>query len=102
MKPVEFKYQNSIYAEDQKEYNPLPSLKIEGAEGHVVSCWKLSLNERIKVLFFGVIWMDLISFNKPLSPSYLSVTRKDVFSHPDDKIKWWSKYLKRKTNDKQR
>ncbi len=46
MKPVNFKHANTEYAKDQPQYGTLPTLKIEGAEGHVVSCWKLSFKER--------------------------------------------------------
>ena len=94
MKPVEFKHQNIVFAKDQPEYQPLPALRIDSPEGEVVSCWRLSLKERLKVLVFGRVWMSLMSFNKPLTPSYLAVDRKDVFSHPDDAVKWWKKYLK--------
>ena len=85
MKAVEFKHQNSVFAEDQPEYTALPSLKIEGSEGHVISCWQMSFKERIKVLFTGKVWLDLLSFNKPLTPSFMSVNRKDVYSVPEDK-----------------
>jgi len=84
MKPVKFKYQNTVFAKDQPEYQPLPALKIEGPEGHVISCWGLSFKERIKVLLFGRIWVCLMSFNKPLMPIYLATNRKEVFSHSDD------------------
>lgn len=86
MKPTKFKHQNVVFAKDQPEYQPPPALKIEGPEGHVISCWKLSFKERLKVLFFGRVWVDLLSFNKPLTPSFLAVNRKEVFSHPDDSV----------------
>ena len=79
MKSVEFKQQNVVFAKDQPEYTPLPALKIDGPEGYVVSCWKMSLKERIKVLFCGRVWLILMSFNKPLTPSFMSVNRKDVY-----------------------
>ena len=85
MKPIEFKHQNTVYAKDQPEYLPLPVLKIEGSEGHVISCWKMTFKERMKVLFTGKIWLDLMSFNKPLTPSFMSVNRKDIYSVPEDK-----------------
>lgn len=85
MKPIKFKHQNSTYAEDQPEYQPLPSLKLEGREGYVISCWEMSFKERLKVLFTGKVWMSLMSFNKPLTPSFLSIDRKEVFSVPEDK-----------------
>jgi len=94
MRPVEFKHQNIVFAKDQPEYQPLPALKIDAPTGEVISCWKLTFKERLKVLVFGRVWMSLMSFNKPLTPSFLSVDRKEVFLHPDDNIKWWKKYLK--------
>ena len=95
MKPIKFKHQNTVFAEDQPEYNPLPALKIAGYKGETISCWKLSFKERIKVLFFGRVWMSLSMFGRPLTPSYLCVNRKEVFTHPDDSIKWYKKIFKR-------
>lgn len=94
MKPVEFKHQNIIFAKDQPQYQPLPALKIESPEGQIISCWKLSFKERIQVLFSGRIWSSLMTFNNPLTPSYLAVNRKEIYSHPDDSIKWHKKILK--------
>ena len=94
MKPVEFKHQNIVFAKDQPEYQPLPALKIDTPTGEVISCWKLSFKERLTVLIFGRVWMSLMSFNKPLTPSFLAVDRKEVFSHPDDDYRLWRKYLK--------
>ena len=53
MKPVEFKHQNIVFAKDQPEYQPLPALRIDSPTGEVVSCWRLSFKERIKVLVFA-------------------------------------------------
>jgi len=93
MKAVEFKHQNIVFAKDQPEYMPLPALRIDSPQGEVVSCWKMSFKERIKVLFFGRVWLSLMSFNKPLTPSYMSVNRKDVYSHPDDSVRWHKLFL---------
>jgi hypothetical protein len=79
MKPIDFKDRNVIYAEKQPEYTSIPALKIDSDNGEVVSCWKLSFRERIKILFTGTIWMSIATFNKPLSPSYLSVNKDDVY-----------------------
>lgn len=79
MEAVEFKHQNVVFAKDQSPYRPLPALKMDGPEGYVVSCWKMSLKERIKVLFTGRVWLSLMSFNGPLTPSFMSVNRKDVY-----------------------
>ncbi len=94
MKPIKFKQQNKVYAEDQPQYQPLPVLKIDDVEGNVISCWELSFKERLRVLFFGKIWMNLMSFNKPLTPSFLATNRKEVFSIPEDQISNWQKFRK--------
>lgn len=73
MKPVEFKHQNVVFAKDQPEYQPLPALRIDSPTGEVISCWKLSVKERLQVIVFGRVWLSLMSFNKPLTPSFLAV-----------------------------
>lgn len=103
MKGVKFKHQTSVHAENQPQYQSLPTLKLDTPEGHIISCWKLSFKERIKVLFFGRVWMSLLMFGNDLTPSHLSVNRKEVYSHPDDSIVWYKKLLtftakKAKTN----
>ncbi len=89
MKPVKFKHQNTEYAKHQPQYGTLPSLKLDTPEGEVISCWRLSFLERLRVLIFGNIWVSLMSFNKPLTPSFLSTDRKEIYSHPDDEIKFF-------------
>ena len=86
MKPKNFKHQNIVFAKDQPEYQPLPALRIDSPRGEVISCWKMTPKERLKVLFTGRIWLSLMSFNKPLTPSYMAVNRKEVYSHTDDNL----------------
>jgi hypothetical protein len=93
MKPVEFKHQNTVFAKNQPEYLPLPALKLDTPEGEVVSCWKLTFKERLRVLIFGEVWLSLTSYNKPLTPSFIAVNRKDIYSHPDDDV-WYRKLRK--------
>lgn len=80
MKPIEFKEQNVVFAKDQPEYLPLPAFKNDSPQGEVVFCQCLTLKERIKVLFTGKIWVSLLTFNKPLTPSFLSVNKSDVLT----------------------
>jgi hypothetical protein len=84
MKAIKFKHQNIVFAENQPEYQQLPALKLDTKEGQVISCWKLNFLERVIILFTGKMWVSLMTFNKPLTPTFLSVKRKDVYSHPDD------------------
>ena len=71
MYPIEFKEQNWIFAKDQPQYLSLPCYKSE--DGEVISCWKLTFKERLKVLFGKPIWLSMLTFNKPLQPQKLSV-----------------------------
>jgi hypothetical protein len=71
MKPVTFKEHNVIFAKDQKEYLPLPAYK--APDGTVVSCWKISLMERVKVLVFGRLWLSQLTFNSLLQPQRPSI-----------------------------
>lgn len=81
MKPINFKEQNVIYAENQPQYMPLPAFKNDG--GEVVSCWKLSFIERIRILFTGKLWVSLMTFNKPLTPSFFTTKKSEVLITPD-------------------
>ena len=78
MKPIKFKEQNCTYAENQPEYMPLPAFKDNGEQGVVASCWELSFTERIRILFTGKLWVSLMMFGKPLTPSFFSTKKSDV------------------------
>lgn len=80
MEPIKFKGHNVVFAENQPEYKPLPAFKSDGPEGAVVSCWKLSFRERIKILFTGKLWLSLWSFHQPLTPSLPTVNMEDVLT----------------------
>lgn len=88
MRPIEFEHQTNIFAENQPEYQNLPALKIKSESGEVITCWGLTFRERIKILFTGKVWVSMLTFNKPLTPSFLAVNRKEIYYHSDDdKIK---------------
>ena len=70
MKPSSFHGQNVVFAEHQSEYQPLPAHR--ALEGRCTFCWRLSFKERIKVLFGGAVWHEVLTFNRPLQPQLLS------------------------------
>lgn len=80
MKPIHFKESNIVFAKDQPEYQQLPAFinRSEGNNGEVVSCWQLSFKEIIKVLFTGKVYVSLMTFNKPLTPTYITVNKEEV------------------------
>ena len=82
MKPIEFKEQNVVYAKDQKEYQPLPALKFE--DGEVLTCWELSWKELFRVIFTRKIWVAQLTFNRPLSPQFLTTDKYDIIQKKND------------------
>jgi hypothetical protein len=76
MKAIDFKEANTEFAKDQPQYKTLPALKTN--DGEVVTRYKLSFKERVKVLFTGEIWHGQLTFNKPMQPQLLSVNKKDL------------------------
>ncbi len=73
MKSIQFKESNKTYAKNQAPYKPIDVLE---DTGQVVSCWNLSILERLKVLFTGKVWLCLLTFGKPLTPSKMSVSKE--------------------------
>ena len=65
-----------IWAKNQPEYLPLPSVVTE--DGRVVSKWKLRLRERIMVLLCGVIYHEQLNFGGPLQPVKMGTERPDL------------------------
>jgi hypothetical protein len=66
MTPVSFPEQNAVLAENQKEYVPLPVHRTR--EGLVVSCWRPTFWQRIKLLVTGRLWVLTLTFGDPLQP----------------------------------
>lgn len=81
MIPIKFPGHNIVYAKDQPQYLPLPALKIDSPRGEVISCWKMTFRERLKVLFTGKIWLSMWSFNKPLTPCLLTTDVEDLIEN---------------------
>lgn len=78
MKPIKFKEQNIIFAENQPEYLPLPAFKNNSPQGEVISCWQLSWKERLRILWTGKLWVSLLSFNNPPTPSFFTTKKSEV------------------------
>lgn len=68
MKPVQFKGHNAVLAKDQPQYLPLPVCHECTPERSVVSCWKPSILERIKILFGRKIYFRQSTFGGALQP----------------------------------
>ena len=64
------------YAKDQPEYIPLPVRR--DSNGTVVTCWKLSLKERVQMALRGRFYLTLLTFNKPLQPIRLEMDKPAI------------------------
>ena len=80
MKPIEFKGSNALVAKNQKQYQPLPAfMDTNDASGIVVSCWKMNFREWLLVIFTGRVYVQSMTFRKPLQPLLLTVKSPLVF-----------------------
>ena len=77
MNAVEFKGCNVELAKNQKEYKTLPAF-CDTENGIVVTCYKLSFKDLLKIFFTRKVWLGQMTFNKPLQPQKLSVNRRDL------------------------
>ena len=73
MDVINFPECNVTYAKNQREYLPLPALKLD--DGEIIICWRPSIRERLKILFTGKIWLNVLTFNKPLQPLMMSADK---------------------------
>ena len=63
MKPIEFPEQTVVFAENQPPFEPLPAYR--SPDGQVISCWRPTFWERIRLLFIGKLWVSAMTFNRP-------------------------------------
>lgn len=75
MRVIEFPEQTVVIAKDQPEYRPLPAHIFGDEQGTIACCWQLTLWERIRVLFTGKIWHQVLTFNQRLQPQLLTVEK---------------------------
>lgn len=76
MNLIEFPEMTTVIAKDQPEYNPLPAHRFKhDPHGRIACCWKITIWERIKLLFTGKIWHEVLTFNQSLQPQLLSVDK---------------------------
>lgn len=93
MKPVKFKEANAELGKPPSmtddECGSLPVFK-DGKQ--CISLWKLSFKERLQVLFFGKIWLGVISgMTQP--PVWLD-SSKTVFKSSSPSITWFNLHPK--------
>ena len=67
MEPIKFTMDMTELAKDQPEYNALPIARAIQPDGtkEMISCWQLSLWERVKVLVTGKLYLRVVGTQHP-------------------------------------
>jgi len=64
MKPIHFNYSNKTLTPSGQEYSDsvtdVASLPVWTDGEQCVSCWKMTLKERLSALIFGRVWLALL------------------------------------------
>jgi hypothetical protein len=71
-----------VFAKDQPQYLQLPACHVLRDHGgdlwrSVVSRYRLAWRERLRVLFFGDLWLEQVTFGNALQPQRPSVFEPD-------------------------
>jgi len=75
MKPIKTKDTNMTIAKNQPEYLPLPAHV--SSDGVVTTCWEFSFKDKLKALFLGRIYLQILSFGKRIQPVKLTMEKHE-------------------------
>ena len=65
----------TVFGEGQPQYQPLPALRCNDEAHTVVSRWRLTFAERIRVAIFGDIWLSLMTFGQGTTLEIFGISR---------------------------
>lgn len=80
MQIIDIPEKTVVIAKDQPQYIPIPAHQFRDAEGRIAFCWALTWRERLRVLFTGRIWHQVLTFNTALQPQKLTVEKPEMRS----------------------
>ena len=80
MTPIPFREQNITYNPPEGMEDKCEALPAFRGEGQVISCWHLTLWERIKLLLTGRLWFSVIGNGQP--PIWLGVDCPFIRKYP--------------------
>jgi hypothetical protein len=75
---VSFPECNTIFAKDQPEYRPLPAHRYGDEQGKILFCWRLSWRDRLRVLWTGLLWHQVLTFRHPLQPQLITIEKPEL------------------------
>lgn len=65
------------WAQDQPQYLPLSSLRLEGPEGRVITRWTFTPEERARIAAGEDLYLETLTFREKLQPLRPSVGMPD-------------------------
>lgn len=78
MTPKKFKGHNIVLAEGQPNYEPVPALMTQDANGTVITCWELSDEEIIDVCQKKELYIATHTFGSPFQPIFPTTKVEDI------------------------
>jgi hypothetical protein len=80
MLAIDFPERNVLIAEHQDEYLTLPALygPPTDPQRKMLTCWKMTLHERLLVLLTGKVWMITLTFGKKFHPTVMLASKPDL------------------------
>jgi len=79
MKLIPFAEQNTVIAENQKEYAPMPCNIDRSSPYHITTmCWELTPEEIAEVQRTGKIWHQVYTFGQPMQPQLLRTDKPEM------------------------
>jgi hypothetical protein len=83
VKLTSFPEQNGVLAKSQPQYIPMPVHFTNDQDGRMICCWRLTFFERIRILFSGKVWHQVLTFHQPLQPQLLTISKpRDMIWNP--------------------
>ena len=78
MKPIKFNESNVVGKGQENLYEALPALLFY--DGDVVTCWKLSFKDILRLIFTKKLWLCVDTCKKQLQPLFMSTNKRDSFT----------------------
>lgn len=66
-----------VWAQDQPQYQPLTTVRLEGPEGRVISRWTFTAEERSRIAAGEDLYLEQLTFRDRLQPLKPSVGLPD-------------------------
>lgn len=89
MTPIDHRFANkTLYAPVGKE-EEIGTLRVYSDEDQCISCWKMGWQERLSALFFGRVWLSVLS-GPTQPPVWLMATREALrYDAPPEEKRTW-------------